>query len=287
MSHAGSRRQVTRLASDKYLDRRTESSTRPSAGQASPSIISAGKTATLPPEKRLANAVALIDTANSETMPARSAWSSLNSSSSKDPKLEAGLHRARAHRHRHSLGRRKACTRGRRLLGYCFADQSRQRKREDSAWLRLRASAKICAVGSTVRRRHAAASNPRNLWLWTNWGELLDHAGQTGRSHRQVPPGALPAPDDPRYIRPRPSPASYVRLLDILKQRQDLGVHGGAVSAEVRRIRPWPAAIAWTMRDSCCRCVAIPRRRSSSPVMRTSRIVTIPNPARSLASQAT
>ena len=66
MPHGGSRRETTRVASGKHLDRGTESWTRASAGPASPSIISAGKTAAIPPEKRLANAVALIDSGQSD-----------------------------------------------------------------------------------------------------------------------------------------------------------------------------------------------------------------------------
>ena len=76
--------------------------------------------------------------------------------------------------------------------------------------------------------------------------------------------GHYPA-HDARHLRPRPCPASYLCLLDILEQRKDFAGHGDAVSSKGSTNSALAAAIARTTRDSCCRFVAIPRKRSSSP----------------------
>jgi tetratricopeptide (TPR) repeat protein len=66
----------------------------------------------------------------------------------------------------------------------------------------------------------AAKSNPPNLWLWTNWGELLEMQGKTAQAISKYREAIARPMTHDTYDRARVN--AYHSLLTLLEQRKDL-----------------------------------------------------------------
>ncbi|HEX2547304.1 MAG TPA: hypothetical protein VHL79_20645 [Ramlibacter sp.] len=87
------------------------------------------------------------------------------------------------------------------LLGYVYAYQGRYKQAE-------------------ALFVEAAAARPANLWLWTNWGELLVMQGKADAAIAKYREGLAHPPTRDTYDRARQF--AYVKLLELLKARDDL-----------------------------------------------------------------
>ena len=87
------------------------------------------------------------------------------------------------------------------LLGYVYSHQNRFTRAE--------------ALFS-----EAASSDTRNLWLWTNWGEMLAMQGKLEQAAEKYRRAITEPMTHDTYDRARAE--AYSRLLDLLQRRQDL-----------------------------------------------------------------
>lgn len=87
------------------------------------------------------------------------------------------------------------------LLGYVYSHQNRFTKAE--------------ALFS-----QAASSDTRNLWLWTNWGEMLATQGKLEQAEEKYRRAIAEPMTHDTYDRARAE--AYTRLLELLQRRKDL-----------------------------------------------------------------
>jgi tetratricopeptide (TPR) repeat protein len=166
------------------------------------------------PEQNFNRAVALID--SEEEPKLNEARSILETLISENPKFDAGyvelarvamklhgepegLHRAEALL-ASSLQNRPDSVNAKILLGYVYAHEHQFAKAE-------------------TLFTQAATSNTNNLWLWSNWGELLLMEGKTDRAILKYRQAITHPMTHDTYDRARAT--AYSQLLDVLKARKD------------------------------------------------------------------
>lgn len=67
---------------------------------------------------------------------------------------------------------------------------------------------------------NASKSNPRNLWLWSNWGEVLAMQGKTDDAIKMYLKGVDHPPTNDTYDRARED--AYAKLIRLYEDRRDL-----------------------------------------------------------------
>ncbi|ROZ74327.1 tetratricopeptide repeat protein [Ramlibacter sp. WS9] len=103
------------------------------------------------------------------------------------------------------------------LLGYVYAHQGRHKPAE-------------------ALFAEAAATNPPNLWLWANWGQVLAMQGKTDAAIEKYREAVKRPPTQDTYDRARWD--AYTNLLALLQQRTDLA---GAEALLKQRATEYPA----------------------------------------------
>lgn len=88
----------------------------------------------------------------------------------------------------------------------------------------------------------AARSNPPNLWLWSNWGELLAREGKADAAIEKYREAIKQPPVHASYDRARID--AYFYLIDTLEARGDLD---GAEALHTKRTKEYPEAGCYTI----------------------------------------